>query len=79
MTDDPPSGPVAYCAPGQKIAAALLLTEHGETVMEIREHPWLSGPAVYVAHPEAFRPLSEDVPWMEPPEFGSPEWWRKAS
>lgn len=35
--------PTAYCAPGQKLAAALTLMFKGEDVAEIREHPWLEG------------------------------------
>lgn len=76
--NDVPEGPVAYCAPGQKAAAADILEENGEMVTRIKEHPWLTGPAVYVVYPEAFRPLSDEMPWMEPPEFGSPEWWRES-
>ena len=48
---DVPAGPVAYCAPGQKVAAADLLEANGQTVTKIKEHPWLTGPEVFIVHP----------------------------
>lgn len=76
---DVPAGPVAYCAPGQEAAATGILEENGQTVTRIQEHPWIEGvDYVLIVHPEAFRPLSDEMPWMEPPEFGSPEWWRES-
>ena len=74
---DVPAGPVAYCAPGQTTAAADLLEANSQTVTKIEEHPWLTGPEVFIVHPEAFRPLSADMPWMEPPAPCTPAWWQE--
>ena len=35
--------PVAYCAPGRKLAAAMTLMLNGENKTRIVEHPWLEG------------------------------------
>ena len=72
------TGPVAYCAPCRTVAAAVLLEANSQTVTKIVEHPWLTGPEVFIVHPGAFRPLSEDMPWAEPPVFGSAEWWQES-
>ena len=49
MSGEPDAYPVAYCAPGQRFAAAFTLTFKGEQVARIVEHPWLEGTTgVYV-------------------------------
>ena len=53
--------PVAYCAPGQRLAAALTLMFKGEPAARIVEHPWLEGKTeIYVIAkpPELLGPLS---------------------
>ena len=75
---DVPAGPVAYCAPGQKVAAADLLEANGQTVTKIKEHPWLTGPEVFIVHPEVFAQLRiREMPCWEPPEFWAPAWWQE--
>jgi hypothetical protein len=52
--------PVAYCAPGRHDAAALVLALKGETVSEIREHPYLEGyDGILVCTP----PDEKPIPW----------------
>lgn len=64
MTDESNEYPVAYCAPGERAAAALTLMLKGERVEQIREHPYLKGhsdvlvmrqPPEMFIDPEAFR------------------------
>ena len=46
---------IAYCAPGWKAAAELVLVLRGEHVSEVTEHPWLEGTTdVYVFTPQPF-------------------------
>lgn len=35
--------PAAYCAPGRREVAALVLALRGEQVSGVTEHPWLAG------------------------------------
>jgi hypothetical protein len=49
VTEDQNAYPVAYCAPGKRLAAAFTLMVKGEQVARIVEHPWLEGAeGVYV-------------------------------
>lgn len=51
MTTERPEDayPVAYCAPGCRVIAELVLAARGEQVARITEHPWLEGAeSVYV-------------------------------
>lgn len=51
---------VAYCAPGRHDVAALALALKGETVGEIREHPYLEGfDGILVCTP----PDEKPIPW----------------
>jgi hypothetical protein len=55
--------PVAYCAPGRRMLAALVLALRGEQVSEIREHRWLEGLTdIYVmTEPEFPLPVSVEA------------------
>lgn len=73
-TTGPDAYPVAYCAPGSRLAAALTLMLKGEQVARIEEHPWLEGATgVYVVTED---PL--DLTKMLPVkyEFSEPMPWR---
>jgi hypothetical protein len=69
MPDRPGTGeqpadayPVAYCAPGGRAAAAILLAMRGEEVARIVEHPWLEGAtSIYVVAQDPLD-LTRDLP-----------------
>ena len=61
MSGEPDAYPVAYCAPGQRLAAELALMLKGERVARIAEHPWLEG-------------ISDVIVISEPPRFPLPPW-----
>lgn len=72
MTEQPEdSYPVAYCAPGRRAVAELLLAARGEQVARIAEHPWLEGTdGIYVV---AESPL--DLTKQLPVRYEFPEPW----
>jgi hypothetical protein len=47
----------AYCAPGNRLLAALVLALHGDKPEEIVEHPWLKGTSDVI--------LMADLPELE--------------
>jgi len=60
-----PSLPTAYCAPGQRVYAGIILALKGEQVADIVEHPWLDGRTdVLIVNPAVF-----DLPKFEPGDF----------
>jgi len=82
----PDGYPVAYCAPGQRFAAALILMLKGEQVARIEEHPWVEGANVIViSEPPlsrirrelglfrfAHRPVKRRIPHPSPGTVGVP-------
>lgn len=70
--------PVAYCAPGQRFAAALTLMLKGEQVARIVEHPWLEGAeGVYVVaeNPlDLIKLLPVRYEFPEPPPWPDRNW-----
>lgn len=50
--------PVALCAGGRGLDTALTLELYGQQVAEVREHPYLTGSAVWI-----FKPASPLIPW----------------
>lgn len=84
MTAEQPADayPVAYCAPGRRLAAALTLMLKGEEVARIVEHPWLEGAdGVYVVAEDPLDlikllpvsvPVAHEAP--EPPEWLGRTW-----
>jgi hypothetical protein len=65
--------PVAYCAPGRRPIAELLLAARGESVARIVEHPWLEGAdGIYVA---AENPLDLTGQLPVRYEFSQPRSW----
>lgn len=72
--------PVAYCAPGRRLAAALTLMLKGEEVARIVEHPWLEGAdGVYVVAEDPLDlikllPVRYEFPAPEPRPCISRNW-----
>jgi hypothetical protein len=70
---EPDAYPVAYCAPGRRLAAAFTLMLKGEQVARIVEHPWLEGAdGVYVVAEDPLDlikqlPVRYEFPEPEPP------------
>jgi hypothetical protein len=63
---------IAYCAPGRKPIAELVVLMQNERVASVTEHPWLEGTTdVYVFTPQPFTP-AEMLPFrMQPLRAGS--------
>lgn len=78
MTSEPDAYPVAYCAPGGKLAAALTLMLKDEQVARIEEHPWLEGAeGVYIVVKEAAdltKLLPDRYEFPEPRAPRDPNW-----
>lgn len=60
MSGEPDAYPVAYCAPGKRLAAALTLMLKGEQVARIEEHRWLEGSTDVIVISEA--PVFDAIP-----------------
>lgn len=64
MTQPEPDTPVtAYCAPGQRGVAELLLALRGERYRELVEHPWLAGRTDIILAADPQFPLPADWSW----------------
>jgi len=66
----------AYCAPGGRALAELVLAMHGDAVEEIIEHPWLTddGEVILVADLPALEHLRPPlVSTLEPPATSAPD------
>jgi hypothetical protein len=72
---------VAYCAPGCKAMAELVLAIRGERVREIVEHPWLAGDDDTVIVADMDAALTPDPPVSFAPETcgicGRPVPWHR--
>lgn len=78
MSEQPEDAyPIAYCAPGRRPIAELILLARGEQVARIIEHPWLEGAdGIYVVAEDPLDLIKQlpvryefpepELPWRDP-------------